>query len=140
MLDLMLRGGFVVDGTGSAGFKADVGITGERVSIHRGDSTEIETGRVIDVSGLVVCPGFIDLHSHGGLTIFGSPKHEPSVRQGVTTELIGIDGISHAPFKTVEELQRFIWLDSGLNGYPPQPADWLTVADLLGRYDGARSQ
>ena len=139
MLDLMLRGGFVVDGTGSAGFKADVGITGERVTIHRGDSTQIETGRVIDVSGLVVCPGFIDLHSHGGLTIFGSPEHEPSVRQGVTTELIGIDGISHAPFKTVEELQRFIWLDSGLNGYPPQPADWLTVADLLGRYDGAVS-
>ena len=139
MLDLLLRGGLVIDGTGSAGFKADVGISGERVSIHRGDTTHLEAGRVIDVSGLVVCPGFIDLHSHGGLTIFGSPKHEPSVRQGVTTELIGIDGISHAPFKTVEELQRFIWLDSGLNGYPPEPADWLTVADLLGRYDGAVS-
>ena len=84
---------------------------------------------------MVVCPGFIDLHSHAGLTILGEPNHEPKVRQGVTTELIGIDGISHAPFKTVDELNRYIWLDSGLNGYPPVPADWLTVADQLSKYD-----
>ena len=87
--------------------------------------------------GHVVCPGFIDLHSHAGLTILGEPHHDPKVRQGVTTELVGIDGISHAPFKTQEELHRYIWLDAGLNGYPPMPADWLTVADLLGQYDNA---
>lgn len=84
----------------------------------------------------MVCPGFVDVHSHAGLTILGEPHHDPKVRQGVTTELVGIDGISHAPFKTQEELHRYIWLDSGLNGYPPMPADWLTVADLLGKYDG----
>ena len=83
----------------------------------------------------VVCPGFVDIHSHAGLTILGPPHHDPKVRQGVTTELVGIDGISHAPFKTREELHRYIWLDSGLNGNPPMPADWLTVADLLSRYD-----
>ena len=65
----------------------------------------------------------------------GAPHHDPKVRQGVTTELIGIDGISHAPFKTHHELQRYIWLDSGLNGYPPKPADWRTVAEMLSRYD-----
>ena len=86
---------------------------------------------------MVVCPGFVDLHSHAGLTILGAPNHDPKVRQGVTTELVGIDGISHAPFRTVDELNRFIWMDSGLNGYPPQPADWLTVADQLTRYDRA---
>ncbi|MCH8827805.1 MAG: amidohydrolase family protein, partial [Chloroflexi bacterium] len=59
----------------------------------------------------------------------------PKVRQGVTTELVGIDGISHAPFKTQDELHRYIWLDSGLNGYPPMPADWLTVADFIGKFD-----
>ena len=88
-------------------------------------------------AGHVVCPGFIDLHSHAGLTILGEPHHDPKVRQGVTTELVGIDGISHAPFKTQEELHRYIWLDSGLNGYPPMPADWLTVAELLSKYDNS---
>ena len=48
---------------------------------------------------------------------------------------MGIDGISHAPFKTQDELHRYIWLDSGLNGYPPMPADWLSVADYLGKFD-----
>ena len=69
--------------------------------------------------------------------MLGAPHHDPKVRQGVTTELVGIDGISHAPFKTQDELNRYIWLDSGLNGYPPMPADWLTVADYLGKFDNA---
>ena len=110
-------------------------VEGETVTIFRGDAGHIEAARTIDASGHVVCPGFIDLHSHAGLTILGEPHHDPKVRQGVTTELIGIDGISHAPFKSQEELHRYIWLDSGLNGYPPMPADWLTVAELLSRYD-----
>lgn len=135
MIDLAILNGLVVDGTGSPGFHAAVLVEGDRVRIHRGDPSGIPAGRTIDATGLVVCPGFIDLHSHAGLTIFGEPHHDPKVRQGVTTELIGIDGISHAPFKTVEDLNRYIWLDSGLNGYPPQPADWLTVTDLLSRYD-----
>jgi len=135
MLDLLITGGVVVDGTGSAGFRAAVGVEGERVSIHRGAVSDLQAARTIDAEGRVVCPGFVDLHSHAGLTIFGAPHHDPKVRQGVTTELVGIDGISHAPFKTVDELNRYIWLDSGLNGYPPEPADWLTVADLLSRYD-----
>ncbi|MDP6606178.1 MAG: D-aminoacylase [Dehalococcoidia bacterium] len=136
MPELLIRGGLVIDGSGSPGFRATVAVDGEAVRIHRGDATHLTAARAIDADGLVVCPGFIDLHSHAGLTIFGEPDHDPKVRQGVTTELIGIDGISHAPFRSHEELQRFIWLDSGLNGYPPHPADWLTVADLLSRYDG----
>ncbi len=126
----------MIDGSGSPGFHAAVLVDGETLTIHRGDTTHLTAAREVDATGRAVCPGFIDLHSHAGLTIFGQPHHDPKVRQGVTTELIGIDGISHAPFKTHEELQRYIWLDSGLNDYPPQPADWLTVAELLSRYDG----
>jgi N-acyl-D-amino-acid deacylase len=135
MLDLIIKNGLIIDGSGSPGFHAAVLVKDESVTIHRGDPNHFEAQRVIDASDQVVCPGFVDLHSHAGLTIMGEPHHDPKVRQGVTTELVGIDGISHAPFKTVEELQRYIWLDSGLNGYPPEPADWLTVADLLSRYD-----
>ena len=135
MLDLLIVNGKIIDGTGNPGYTGAVGVVGEEVQIVRGDTSTVEAAQTIDATAHVVCPGFIDLHSHTGLTIFGAPQHDPKVRQGVTTELIGIDGISHAPFKTHEELRRYIWLDSGLNGYPPEPADWLTVADLLGKYD-----
>ena len=135
MLDLLIKNGQIIDGTGSPGFSGAVLVENERIAIQRGDITHLEAVRVIDAEGQVVCPGFVDLHSHAGLTILGEPHHDPKVRQGVTTELVGIDGISHAPFKTQEELHRYIWLDSGLNSYPPMPADWLTVAELLTKYD-----
>ena len=137
MLDLLITNGLVIDGTASPGFHAAVGVKDETVSIHRGDVSGLEAARVIDAAGHVVCPGFVDLHSHAGLTMLGAPHHDPKVRQGVTTELVGIDGISHAPFKNQDELHRYIWLDSGLNGYPPMPADWLTVADFLGKFDNS---
>ena len=137
MVDLKIVNGQIIDGSGSPGFFGTVLVEGEEVSILRGDSAHVEANRVVDATGHVVCPGFIDLHSHAGLTILGEPHHDPKVRQGVTTELVGIDGISHAPFKSQDELHRYIWLDSGLNGYPPLPADWLTVADLLSKYDNA---
>ena len=135
MLDLLIKNGLVIDGTGSPGFYGALLVRDDRITVHRGDTSDLEAVRVIDATGHVVCPGFVDLHSHAGLTMLGEPHHDPKVRQGVTTELVGIDGISHAPFKSREELHRYIWLDSGLNGYPPMPADWLTVADLLGKYD-----
>ena len=135
MAELLITNGLIIDGSGSPGFHAAVLVNGNAVTVHRGDVSRLEADRVIDATGYVVCPGFVDLHSHAGLTILGEPHHDPKVRQGVTTELVGIDGISHAPFKTREELERYIWLDSGLNGYPPLPADWLTVADMLGKYD-----
>ena len=112
-------------------------VEGDRVSIHRGDVSGLEAARTIDATGYVVCPGFVDLHSHAGLTILGEPHHDPKVRQGVTTELVGIDGDIARTFKTREELERYIWLDSGLNGYPPLPADWLTVVQLLDKYDNS---
>ena len=135
MADLLIKNGMLIDGGGNPGYYASVLVEGDTLQILRGDVSQVEASRVIDASGHVVCPGFVDLHSHAGLTIFGEPHHDPKVRQGVTTELVGIDGISHAPFRTAEELNRYIWLDSGLNGYPPEPADWLTVADMLSRYD-----
>ncbi len=136
MIDLLITNARVIDGTGSPWFSGSVLISGDTLTVRRGDLDGVEAARTIDAGGKVVCPGFVDLHSHAGLTILGEPHHDPKVRQGVTTELVGIDGISHAPFKTREELERYIWLDSGLNWYPPE-ADWLTAADLLSKYDGS---
>jgi len=135
MLDLLIQNGLIIDGTGNPGYHGTVGVEGDEVRIFRGDTTDLEAARGIDASGHVVCPGFIDMHSHGGLIILGEPRHEPKVRQGITTELIGIDGNSHAPFKTQQDLHWFIELDSGLNGVPPMPAEWLTVAEHLSMFD-----
>ena len=90
--------------------------------------------KVIDAENNIVCPGFVDLHSHAGLNILGEPHHDPKVRQGVTTELVGIDGISHAPLKTREGLERYIWLNAGLNWCPPKP-DWLSTQEHINKYD-----
>ena len=122
MVDLKIVGGEIVDGTGSPGYFGTVLVEGDTLRIHRGDPGGIAAARIIDATGHVVCPGFIDVHSHGGLTIMREPHHHPKVRQGVTTELVGIDGNSVAPFKTQEELHRFIELDCGLNDWPPMPA------------------
>ena len=87
MLDLLIKGGTVIDGSGNPGFYGAVGVEGETVSVHRGDLSGVEAAREIDATGKVVSPGFIDMHAHSGLVILAEPRHEPKVRQGVTTEL-----------------------------------------------------
>ncbi len=131
MLDLLIRDGLIIDGTGNPGFYAAVAVERERVAILRGDLTGVEAARVIDATGRVVCPGFIDMHAHSGLVILAEPHHEPKVRQGVTTELIGIDGCSYAPFTSHEDFRRFVELNSGLDGNPPLPGRWSSVEQYL---------
>ena len=67
MLDLLISNGLVIDGSGSPGFFAAVLVEGDTVTIQRGDASQLEAGRTIDAAGYVVCPGFVDLHSHAGL-------------------------------------------------------------------------
>jgi N-acyl-D-amino-acid deacylase len=94
--DTVLRGGHVLDGSGRAGVEADVGISGGRiVAVERRlrDSGRFE----LDVRGLAVAPGFVDIHSHGDGTLWDDPRAESVVRQGITTIVIGQDGSSLAP-------------------------------------------
>ncbi|HSF14190.1 MAG TPA: D-aminoacylase [Vicinamibacteria bacterium] len=104
-LDLVLRGGLVVDGTGAPGRVADVGIGGERI-VAIGDLSASVAHRTIDVSGLVVSPGFIDVHTHSEDELLTNPKAESKVRQGVTTEILGMDGGSYEPAQFVEKLRE----------------------------------
>ncbi|HEU4674210.1 MAG TPA: amidohydrolase family protein, partial [Candidatus Limnocylindrales bacterium] len=87
-----------------------------------------------------VAPGFIDLHSHSGLVLFADGRHEPKVRQGVTTEVIGVDGLSYAPFADARDLADLVEMNAGLDGRPDglDPA-WTTAASYLGRFDGRTS-
>ncbi len=99
--DLLIRGGTIVDGSGSPGFKADVGVLNGRIS-RVGDLSMAEGKRVIDATGLVVAPGFIDMHNHSDETLLAEPKCESMIRQGVTTMALG-EGGSMGPVKAGEQ-------------------------------------
>ena len=134
--DLVIAGGTIVDGTGTPARPGTVVIDGERLRIIPAGTEPPRAARTIDATGRVVAPGFIDLHSHGGLEILANPHHEPKVRQGVTTEVVGVDGISFAPIPRREDLDALIEMDAGLDGDPPIDHDWDTIASYLGRFDG----
>ncbi|HXU86879.1 MAG TPA: amidohydrolase family protein [Verrucomicrobiae bacterium] len=149
-VDLLITGGSIVDGTGAPARSGDVAITGDRVRIlSPGGEPRTAAARTIDARGKVVAPGFIDLHSHSALMILADPDHGAKVRQGVTTELVGVDGLSYAPFPSAADRDAMVWMNAGLDGDPrddngargtggrgqPISIDWATVEDVLARYD-----
>src|SRR5262245_36155221 len=96
--DLLIKGGTVLDGTGAPGFRADVAVQGDRIAlVSRRALAASSARRVIDATGKVVAPGFIDLHAHND-ALFTMPSLESRVRQGVTTSLGGPDGGGPYPF------------------------------------------
>ena len=94
--DVLITGGMVIDGTGAGAISADVGIIGDQV-VEMGSLKDNGSKRLIDATGMIVCPGFIDIHSHTDLSLLVNPKAESKIRQGVTTEVAGQDGGSLAP-------------------------------------------
>ncbi len=98
MFDLLIRNGMVVDGSGSEGFLADVGVAGERIAAV-GDLKRAEAGSVLDAKDHVVAPGFIDPHTHSDFTIPQDPFCNSKLRQGITTEIGGNCGFSLFPLR-----------------------------------------
>ncbi|WP_298914113.1 amidohydrolase family protein [uncultured Roseobacter sp.] len=96
MFDVILKGGEVLDGTGAESMTADVGVTDGKI-VEIGDLSKSTAAREINVSGLTVSPGFVDMHTHSDFTLIADGRAESQVHQGVTTEVIGQCGISCAP-------------------------------------------
>ncbi|MDX1748597.1 MAG: amidohydrolase family protein, partial [Halobacteriales archaeon] len=99
-LDLVLRNARLVDGTGAPWFRGAVAVReGTIAAIRRDGASDLvdEATEVLDLGGQVLCPGFIDTHSHSDLRLFSEPTLEPKIRQGITTEVLGQDGFSMAP-------------------------------------------
>lgn len=94
-LDLVLRGGDVYDGSGKAPVRADVGIRDDRIA-EIGDLSGRHAGRVIDVVGRRVAPGFIDIHTHSDISVLFHPEMQSIVSQGVTTQVVGNCALSLA--------------------------------------------
>jgi N-acyl-D-aspartate/D-glutamate deacylase len=139
MLDTVIKGGTVVDGTGSPGRRADIGIADGRIVEMNGDDMTAE--RVFDASDLVVAPGFIDVHTHLDAQAFWDPQLTPSPLHGVTSAIAGNCGFSVAPLS--EEAASYLMpMLARVEGMPLEslrtgvPWDWRTTAQYLDRLDG----
>ncbi len=91
--DIIIKNGKIIDGSGIPAYYADIAIVGDRIDFI-GNLEGAEADRIIDAEGKYVTPGFIDTHSHSDSTIWANPEAQSSVRQGVTTEIVGNCGFS----------------------------------------------
>lgn len=140
MEDLVIRDADVVDGSGADSYRADVVVDGGRiVSIVKEAAAagcqRPRARREVDAEGLVLSPGFIDMHAHSDLALLRDPDHGAKAAQGVTLEVLGQDGLSYAPVddRTLEEVRRAI---TGWNGYGDDiDFDWRSVGGYLDRLD-----
>jgi len=98
VLDIGILGGRIVDGAGNPWYIGDIGVAGKKIA-KMGKIDKSECRRTIDARGLYVCPGFIDIHTHSDITVLIYPGCDSTLRQGVTTHLIGNCGSSAAPMR-----------------------------------------
>jgi len=133
MYDLIIKNGLVVDGTGNPWYRADVGIKDGKIA-NIGVLPLAKSRGVLDAKGLVVAPGFMDIHTHSELSLLVNPRAESKVRQGITTEVVGNCGSSAAPLNDVlkEEMGKTspILEDAKLR------LEWSTMDEYLKRLEG----
>ncbi|MBK3575235.1 D-aminoacylase [Streptomyces sp. MBT65] len=142
MEQLVIRDADVVDGSGGPSYRADVVIDGGRIisivqEAAAAGCQRPKARRELDAEGLVLSPGFIDMHAHSDLALLRDPDHSAKAAQGVTLEVIGQDGLSYAPVddRTLAEVRRAI---TGWNGYGDDiDFDWRSVGEYLDRLDSA---
>jgi N-acyl-D-aspartate/D-glutamate deacylase len=138
MLDLLLRNGDIVDGTGRARFRADIGIRAGRI-VGIGDTDE-SASRTLDVDGLIVAPGVLDIHTHYDAQLMWDPAASPSPLHGVTSVVGGNCGFSIAPLGE-NDADYIIEMMAVVEGIPRDslrslPWDWLSFGDFLNRFEG----
>ncbi|MBD3207424.1 amidohydrolase family protein, partial [Candidatus Bathyarchaeota archaeon] len=128
MLDLLLKNGNIIDGSGNPSYIGDIGIKENR--IKEIGTLKKRASEVLDIRGLSVSPGFIDTHSHSDLFLIHDPDSLPKIMQGITTEILGQDGLGEAPIsqKQKDEWRKYL---SGLNGDPPIEWNWENFSEYL---------
>ncbi len=133
MLDLKIEGATVIDGTGTAGGRADVGIEGERI-VAFGDLSRESASNRMNASGRVLAPGFIDMHSHSDWSLWANRRAESKIRQGVTTEVVGNCGFSAFPLvdETRESARHF---SQPVLGHAEIEWDWSDASGYFSRLE-----
>ena len=129
MLSLLIKNGKIVDGCGNPWFYGDIGIRGDKIVQVKPQISD-PADRIIDASGLIVSPGFIDTHTHSDLLVFKHPDEDSKLLQGITTSLIGQDGLSVAPLDEVNKPYMMLRV-SGLLGTYLEKWPWNSIAEFL---------
>lgn len=137
MLDLLLTNARIVDGTGNPWRKGCVGVRDGRIAAVGSAHDMPEARTVPDIGGNILCPGFIDSHSHSDLRIMDEPLALPKIMQGITTENVGLDSMSVAP---ISDKNKEPWSTSisGLDGVAQKPWGWNGFASYLNALDAAK--
>jgi N-acyl-D-amino-acid deacylase len=135
MVTLLLRGATVYPGDG-APFAGDVAVDGDTI-VAVGPGLDVEAEQTIDLDGLALAPGFVDMHSHCALRPFVDPTLEPKIRQGFTSELINPDGLGPAPVSPEGIEDRRVYL-AGIEGDGPAEWPWRTIDEYLDALDATR--
>jgi N-acyl-D-amino-acid deacylase len=139
MFDLIIRHGTVIDGVKSKPYRADVGIRGDRI-VQIGALDDAEAPQILDATGMMVAPGFVDVHNHSDAWLLKQPTLAAKTAQGFTTEVIMADGISYAPVNA-QTAPEWIYYLRSLNGLRlAEYKGWQTLADYLERLDGKTAQ
>lgn len=134
---ILFTGGTIVDGLGNEPVRGDVLVVGDRIARIALDGEALEAGRRVAIDGMVIAPGFIDMHTHSDLQVLCNPDHTSKLSQGVTTEVLGQDGLSYAPVDAATLLELRAQL-KGWNDDPPGfDWNWRTVGEYLQRLDRA---
>src|SRR4051794_33831264 len=135
-MDLVVADATVVDGTGAPGMRGWLGVERDRIAVvGRGNERAPAAERTIDARGMVVAPGFVDVHNHSDLSPFVLPTMPSTVRQGVTSVVVGNCGSSPFPLSSWDEGLSLAYAPPG--GAHPRPS-WAAWGDYLNAIDAAR--
>ena len=132
VLDVVIRNGRIVDGTGSAWFRGSIGIAGGEISeISRKPDPDFTGDVEINTEESIIAPGFIDTHSHSDLQLFQDPTLAPKIKQGITTEILGQDGFSMAPMYREGGAEEWKTQLSALAGDVAVDWSWGSIPDYF---------
>ena len=136
MYDLLIRQAVIVDGTGAAGFQADVAVAKSRF-VAVASHLEGDAARVVDAGGLTLAPGFIDIHCHSDRYHIEHPEGEIKLRQGVTLEVVGNCGASLAPLAAARAREAADHTAGGPGRFQG-PIDWLGYGQYAAKVEAGK--